>query len=160
MELEALLTLLRALNTEGVRYVVIGGVALNIHGLPRATADVDIFVSPDSSNITHLRAALRSAYDDPQVDQITAEDLSGRYPAIQYVPPDGSFHIDILARLGETFAFEDIESEEREIEGVKVNVATPAMLYRMKKDTVRLQDKADAARLRDRFGLEDVVDAD
>jgi hypothetical protein len=29
------------------------------------------------------------------------------------------------------------------------------MLYRMKKDTVRLQDRADAARIREAFGLEE-----
>ena len=36
-----------------------------------------------------------------------------------------------------------------------VRVATPAMLYRMKKATVRWKDRIDAQQLRDRFGLED-----
>jgi hypothetical protein len=39
------------------------------------------------------------------------------------------------------------------IEGVPVRVATPATLYRMKKDTVRPIDRADAAALRDKFRL-------
>jgi hypothetical protein len=34
-------------------------------------------------------------------------------------------------------------------------VATARMLYRMKKDTVRLQDRADAERLRQHFGLDE-----
>lgn len=36
-----------------------------------------------------------------------------------------------------------------------VSVATPVMLYRMKKGTVRLRDRADAERLRQRFGFEE-----
>jgi hypothetical protein len=40
-------------------------------------------------------------------------------------------------------------------EGLEIRVATPAMLYRMKKDTVRWKDRIDAAALRERFGLED-----
>jgi hypothetical protein len=42
--------------------VVIGGVALNFHGLARATADIDLFVSPDERNIQKLREALDSVF--------------------------------------------------------------------------------------------------
>ena len=42
------------------------------------------------------------------------------------------------------FVSDDIEVEERLVEGIRVPVATARMLYRMKKDTVRLQDRADA----------------
>ena len=35
-----------------------------------------------------------------------------------------------------------------------MKVATPRMLYRMKRDTVREQDKVDARMLRERFGSE------
>ena len=136
-------------------YKVVGAVALNLLGLPRATRDLDIFVAADEQNVDRLRRALHSVFDDPSIDEISAADLSGDYPAIQYVPPAGTFHIDILNRLGEAFAFDDVEVEQREVEGILIPVATPRMLYRMKKDTVRLQDKADADRLRRRFGLEE-----
>lgn len=36
-----------------------------------------------------------------------------------------------------------------------VSVVSPRTLYRMKRDTVRLKDKADAALLKERFGFED-----
>jgi hypothetical protein len=45
--------------------------------------------------------------------------------------------------------------EEVELGDLTVRVASPRMLYRMKKDTVRPQDRADAARIREAFGLED-----
>ena len=41
------------------------------------------------------------------------------------------------------------------IEGTRVNVATPAALYRLKKGTVRPLDHQDAAALRERFNLKD-----
>ena len=155
MDLDVVLSLLRALAVGKVQYVLIGGVALNLHGLARATADIDLFVAPDADNVAKLRTALNAVFSDPEISNIKSEDLMGAYPAIQYVPPSGGFHIDILARLGEAFAFSDIESEEREIDGVLVTLATPRMLYRMKKDTVRLQDRADAERLRRNFKLEE-----
>ena len=49
--------------------------------------------------------------------------------------------------------FEDLESEEFVVEGVRARVATPRTLYRMKKDTVRPQDRLDAQALRERFDL-------
>jgi hypothetical protein len=98
---------------------------------------------------------LRELYEDPALDGIRSEDLAGDYPAIQYVPPAGEFWIDILARLGDAFAFSDLESEVVEVEGVRIRVATPRMLYLMKKGTVRTQDRLDAEMLKTRFGLED-----
>jgi hypothetical protein len=41
------------------------------------------------------------------------------------------------------------------VEGARISVATPAALYRMKKDTVRAKDRQDAAALRERFNLRD-----
>jgi hypothetical protein len=42
-----------------------------------------------------------------------------------------------------------------QIDGIRVRVATPAALYRMKKGTVRPKDHQDAAALRARFNLKD-----
>jgi len=146
---------LAALERQGVRYVIIGAVALNLQGLARATEGLDLFVEPDAGNIGRLRAALMSVFEDPHVNEITAEDLLGDYPAVQYIPPQGLFHIDILTKLGETFSFEDLESERIDFDGLQVTVVTPETLYRMKKATVRLRDKGDAERIRQRFGLEE-----
>jgi hypothetical protein len=65
--------------------------------------------------------------------------------------------VDLLTRLGEAFSWQDLAANCDEIEmGSRVvRVATPRMLYRMKKDTVRPQDRADAARIREAFDLED-----
>lgn len=155
MDYERTREVLAAFEREGVRYVVFGGVALNLQGLARATQDLDVFIAPDEENIERLKAALKSVFDDPHVDEISSEDLLGDYPAVQYVPPAGAFHLDILTRLGEAYAFDQLESERVEFGGLQVSVVTPRTLYRMKKSTVRPQDWGDAARLQQRFGLED-----
>jgi hypothetical protein len=56
---------------------------------------------------------------------------------VEYTPPGGEYSLDILSRLGEAFRFEDPEAEDLFVDGVRVRVATPRMLYRMKKGTVR-----------------------
>jgi len=145
---------LGALARRGVRFKIVGGVALNLVGLPRATQDLDIFVDPTAENVAQLRQALHDVFEDPSIDEISADDLAGAYPAIQYVPPEGGFHIDILAKLGEAFDYASIETELRDIEGTRVSVATPRMLFLMKHDTIRMQDRADAERLQRHFRWE------
>jgi hypothetical protein len=100
---------------------------------------------------------LRTLFDDPTVEEIDPEGLMGDYPAVEYVPPDGRYSIDLLTRLGEAFAWTDVhgDSEELAVGSLRVRVASPRLLRRMKKDTLRLQDRADAARIQAAFGLED-----
>jgi hypothetical protein len=147
--------LLAALERERVDYAIFGAVAMGLHGLARFTEDLDIFIKPDAANIDHLKTALRSVVHDPEIDNITAVDLLGDYPAVQYVPPDGTFHIDILTKLGEAFAFADLETERVPFDGLTVSVVTARGLYSMKRDTVRLKDRADAQALKERFRLTD-----
>lgn len=154
MQADPVARVLEALEREGVKYAIFGAVAVNIHGLPRFTEDLDIFVAPERANIESLKRALRSVFADPHIEEISPDDLLGEYPAIQYVPPEGAFYIDILTRLGEAFRYEDLETLRMPFEGLVVTVVSPATLYRMKKDTVRPKDRMDAEALRRKFNLE------
>lgn len=146
--------LLAAFERQGVRYVLVGSMAMAARGIVRATRDIDFFVDPAPDNVARLRDALRAVYDDASVDEITSGDLGGPYPVIRYGPPEGEVVIDIIGRLGDAYKFADIEADVLEIDGISVPVATARMLYEMKRDTVRAQDRADAEALRDRFDLE------
>lgn len=155
MDFEEAKRILAVLAQEGVEYILVGSMAMAAQGLVRATRDMDFFVSPEPENIARLRRALKLLFDDdPDIDLITADDLAGDYPAIQYVPPHGTYSLDFLARLDNAFRFEDMDSEELTLDGTRVRVATPRTLYAMKKDTARPQDRVDANALRDRFDLE------
>lgn len=155
MHTDEMMRVLASFEEVGLDYVVIGGVALNLHGLVRATEDLDFFIRPTEENVEKLRKALRAVYNDPGIDEISTEDLLGDYPAVRYYPPEGELFLDILTRLGEFASFDDIEAQEIEKDGLRIRVASPRILYWMKKDTVREIDHVDAERLRERFRLDD-----
>ena len=149
-----MLRVLRAFDREGLDYVLIGAAAMGFHGVVRATEDLDLFIKATAENVERLKRAFRAAYaDDPNIDEIRAEDLLGDYPAVRYYPPSGDLYFDVLTRLGEFASFETVAQEIKEVEGIRVRVATPAALYRMKKATVRPVDRQDAEALRRRFDL-------
>lgn len=155
MDRATLHRLFAALEAEGVEYVLVGGIALNLHGIVRATEDVDLFVRPDEANVARLLRGLRRVVDDPEIDGIAAADLAGPYPVVRYTSPDGRLTVDLLARLGDRWAIDDLASERVVVAGTPVRVATPATLWRMKRDTVRAIDAEDAARLRAAFGFDE-----
>ena len=156
MDRDEILRVLRAFEASGLEYVLIGATAMGLHGVVRATEDLDLLIRATAENVERLRSALRAVYaDDPHIDEISAADLLGEYPAVRYYPPSGDLYFDILTRLGEVASFETVEAETKDIEGTRVKVATPAALYRLKKDTIRAKDHQDAAALRERFDLKD-----
>lgn len=153
---DEILRVLRAFEASGLEYVLIGATAMGFHGLVRATEDVDLLIRATPENVERLRAAFREAYGrDPHIDEISAADLLGDYPAVRYYPPTGDLYFDVLTRLGDAARFETTDAQVMEVEGIRVSVATPAALYRLKKGTVRAIDRQDAAALRERFGLRD-----
>ena len=159
MNFDKVVKVLASFEREGVDYAVFGGVALNLHGIVRATEDLDVFVRPDAENIARLLQALRSVFDDPNIDEISPEELMGEYPAVRYYPPsavnEDDFYLDILTRLGEFAQFDRLEIEELDVHGVKVRLVSPRTLYWMKRDTVRDKDRMDASSIKEKFGLKD-----
>jgi Nucleotidyl transferase AbiEii toxin, Type IV TA system len=153
---DELMRLLRAFEAEGLDYVIIGATAMGFHGVIRATEDVDLIVRPTAANIERLRRALRAVYgQDESIEEIRDVDLLGEYPSVRYYPPSGDLFLDVMTRLGEAASYESVQSETREVDGVRVHVATPHALYRLKKDTLRPLDRRDAAVLAERFNLKD-----
>lgn len=148
MEFGKVFDVIRAMNDEGVDYITFGAVALNLHGVVRATTDADFFIRADRENIERLKRALRRVWDDPHIDEITADDLLGDYPSVMYGPPDETFSFDFLTRLGEVYSYDNLPFETLVYEGIPIRVVTAAKLYEMKMNTVRPMDRVDADRLR------------
>jgi hypothetical protein len=69
------LDVVHALQGAGVTYVLVGDAAVHLHGVVRATEDIDFFVRPDPDNVERLKQALRSLWNDPEIDQIRPEDF-------------------------------------------------------------------------------------
>ena len=83
MEPDTIRALLAGLEDEGVEYILVGALAMDVLGIGRLTEDIDLFVRPTPDNVDRLRRALRRVWQDPSIDEITAADLGGDYPAVQ-----------------------------------------------------------------------------
>ena len=60
--------LLRQLSASGVRYLVVGGQAMRLMGMPRYSMDWDLFIPPkDRENLAKLNALLEEDLDQPLV---------------------------------------------------------------------------------------------
>jgi predicted nucleotidyltransferase len=73
-------TVLEALNRAGVRYLVVGGVAVVLHGHLRTTADLDLVVQLDRTNLLKALRSLNEIGFRPRVP-VALEDLAD--PAIR-----------------------------------------------------------------------------
>ena len=69
-----------ALARERVSYVLIDSMAMAAQGLPRATRDMDFFVAPERENVERLKVALRSLFDDANIELIDADELPELFP--------------------------------------------------------------------------------
>ncbi len=56
---EEIIKFWEALEQSGVRYIMVGGFATNLHGYQRFTGDMDIWIEDDESNRERLRKAFR-----------------------------------------------------------------------------------------------------
>ncbi len=132
---------LAAFEKHKVEYILIGGYAVALYGIPRATNDIDIFVKPEEENFNKLRTALKEVFDDNSIDEIRLVDKES-YHVTRYGTPEG-YVIDILVQLGELFNYYNIKSHEIEIDKIKVKVADIDYLIKMKENTFRNIDKED-----------------
>jgi len=148
-ELSRFLKILEAFEKFRVEYVLVGGFAVALQGVTRSTQVLDVFVKNDTKNIETLQKALHSVFDDESVFEITLDELS-QYPVIRYGTPD-DYYIDIMSRIGEAFRYEALEFEVIESQGTRIRVATKETLIKLKSNTLRPVDKADALLLKERL---------
>ncbi|MDT3740854.1 MAG: nucleotidyl transferase AbiEii/AbiGii toxin family protein [Candidatus Kapabacteria bacterium] len=139
--LEDFIKILEALRIEDVDFILIGGIAVIIHGFPRFSEDVDIVIKMNEDNIAKIRNALLKLYKDEDIKEITFDELSS-YSVLRYISPNEDI-IDIIGNLGESYNFNNIDFTEIEIEGKYYKVATPKVLIDMKSNTYREKDKTD-----------------
>ncbi len=139
--------MLSALSGEGVEYLVVGAYALAVHGLPRATGNLDVWVRPTTDNAERVLRALR-LFGAPLLD-LTRDDLLRPDTVFQIgVAPT---RIDLLTGVsGLTFDEAWPSRISVTLEGLPVPVIGFDELLRNKEASGRPQDLADAAWLRSR----------
>jgi hypothetical protein len=86
---------LAALDASGIRYLVVGGIAVGFHGEPRYTKDLDVLITVDRAEAEGLYACLKD-FGAP-VHVLTAEELSKPDFIFHFgVPP---WRIDIISSI-------------------------------------------------------------
>jgi hypothetical protein len=149
-ELEDLVSLCKALNNEGVRYVLIGGFAVILHGFVRATKDIDLLVDASVENIRRLKRAMATLPDNA-IDLI-ADDEVERYTVVRVAD---EIVVDLMkSACGITYDQAAPQIEPHNVEGVAIPVAGKALLIRTK-NTVRPSDASDVQFLRLRIAEEE-----
>ena len=136
--------LLRLLEENEVRYMVVGGYAVAFHGYPRFTKDIDIFFLNTQENVDKLRNALVAfGFSDIELPQALFTEKGN---VIQFgVPP---VRADLLNEI-EGITFD--EAEKTVVRGrygsVEVNFISRESLIQNKRASGRSQDALDAEKL-------------
>lgn len=144
---EDLRDLCRELNTRGARYVVVGGFAIRAAGYIRETMDIDLIVARDRENEAKVFSAL-STLPDNAVRELQPGELL-QYEVIRVAD---EVLVDLMGSAGGIdFAQAARQAEIREVDGVPIPFASPALLWRMKAVTHREKDQPDLLFLRQWF---------
>ena len=135
---------IESLNASNVRYLVVGGYAVALHGYVRYTKDLDVWIEPKLQNANNVLSAL-TAFGFGSLD-ITADDFLEEGNIIQLgYPPN---RIDLITSL-KGLMFENCYPErvQVEIQGVLIDFIDIENLKTNKKATGRPQDLADLENL-------------
>ena len=128
------------LNSNRVKYMVVGGYALAFHGHPRYTKDIDIWVLVDPDN---AKGILKSIHDFGFSELgLEESDFLQEGVVIQLGYPPS--RIDLLTSAsGVDFVDCFKDKQVVDIDGIPINFIDVTNLKRNKKATGRLQDLAD-----------------
>ena len=153
MSLPDLRALLATLSDAGVEFVVIGGIAVGLHGAIRTTEDLDIVPDPAPENLDRLCAALEA---DGAMLLLAP---SRRFGAREAWRLRRGSNLSLTLRHGDVDIVRDLtgvpdyasllaEAERFDLEGLTVTVASPGQLIQMKLARGSAQDAADVEALR------------
>ena len=150
--------LFKALNDAGVRYVVVGGLAVVLHGHARLTVDVDLVVDLDEGQALRAIDALVGLGLRPRVP-VNPRDFADRSVRETWIrdrgmqvfsmfdPSNPMLVVDLF--VDHPVPFEELwsRSQELELRDTIVRVASIPDLIRLKRLAGRPQDLADIEQL-------------
>jgi hypothetical protein len=134
--------LLAELVRANARFLVVGAHALSVHGVPRATVDLDIWIDASAGNANRVWAALAAFGAPLESLQIRESDFTRPDTVVQLgLPP---YRIDLLTGLSGV-EFEEAWSERVEdfFDDVRVPFIGRAAFIRNKRASGRTKDLAD-----------------
>ena len=146
--------LFRRLQEAGVRYVVVGGVALVLHGVVRLTVDLDLMLEMSRENLAKFIATMNSLGYHPKVP-VKAEEFLDPAKRKTWKEEKGMqvfsfFHPKEQGKLIDVFVYEPIPYDEIEqgkkivmAQDLKIPIVSIQHLKKLKQISGRPQDLAD-----------------
>jgi predicted nucleotidyltransferase len=152
-------TIFRELNGLGIDYLVVGGLAVNFHGVPRMTYDIDLMVLLEPENVLKLVSKLTQWGYKPKIP-IDPRDLADETKRNSWVHEKGmkalNFYsetlpigeIDIL--IDSPIPYQELRSRAIRVELQDEKIPTVSIhdLIALKLQAARKQDLADVEHLR------------
>ena len=151
-------TFFKKLNKERIDYVVIGGLAVNLHGIPRMTYDIDLAILLDTENIMTTVTRLKNWGYLPRAP-VRAEDLANKEKRKSWIKEKNmkafTFYsekepvgeIDLLIDSPIPYGELRKRAVKFDIFGTKVPVISIPDLIELKRNTGRKQDLSDVEHL-------------
>jgi hypothetical protein len=146
--------LFEQLYKQNISYLVCGGLAVNIYGIPRMTADIDILLDFEDKNVNKFENAMKllsyfSAIPISlkiMVDKVEREKMIREKNMIAYSffnSRAGVMALDVLVDV--PIAFDELwnNREVRKLNSFEVNLVSVEHLIELKKYSNRKQDNDD-----------------
>ena len=152
------LEILGALTRHEVDFILVGGLAASLSGVPILTFDVDIVPNPSAENRPRLLNALQEVdayYLDPAGRHIEPDLERLRTLRIQrLVTRFGT--LDVLAKIGHALTYPDLvdRTHWNETGDLRVRVLDLDMIIRSKEEANREKDRATLPMLRQALRIE------
>lgn len=139
----------RHLAGAGVPFVIVGGAALALHGIPRSTLDIDVVV-PASSLRALFSAADRAGLRSGQAGLLKLPEPAWAGQWVTFRNPRGGEWTDVFLEESKAFGRLMGGAVKRKVEQIRFCVAGLGDLERMKIKSGRPIDLADIALIRER----------
>lgn len=153
------LAILKKLNEKGIRYIIVGGIAVNLHGIPRMTYDIDLLLDLEDKNLKRFLKLLKGWGFKPKVP-VNIMDFAKKDKREEWIK---NKHMKAFNLVNPAWAISEIDividspvdydKAYKRVNHIKLqDVAIPTIsigdLIKMKKITGREQDNIDIKYLR------------
>jgi hypothetical protein len=153
---EEFLLFLKCARQNNLRYMLIGGYAVNYYGYSRNTNDMDAWIAPTNENkLAFINTLLCMNYSKGEVEHLLKEDFTK--PFVSNIISADS-RIDILTVVHKSLSYDEAEKNKNTfevIEGVFMELVPYDFLKDMKLRSGREKDLWDIARLEELRNLPD-----
>jgi predicted nucleotidyltransferase len=140
--------LLALLADAGVKFIVVGGVAVTLNGYVRLTEGVGILLEASPDNNRPFLETM-CGYGEGFARELSSDDFTDEEGAIRIVEETEQCQVDVFTRMsGQHYADLLTDAETLRTSQHEIRYASRAALIRLKERSVREKDRLDVTALR------------